>query len=250
MDEKEIITLVIVGILTLLVVIIITLFAVFVKRKNKLVEDQKKTKINFDRELAESQIEIREEVLRNISWELHDNIGQLLTLTKIQLQNIDEKTKDINTAITTLGNCLNELRSLSKLINPEMISNLSLIDALKLEIERYNRLKYIKAELIHSNTPLAIDNKIEIIIFRMLQEFFTNTIKHSKATKLTVSITCKKSTLYIKAEDNGIGFNTQNTSHGIGINNMKNRAKLINANLEIISKQNIGTILSLTYKSV
>ena len=64
----------------------IGLFVVFQRRKDKLLKEQKERQKRFEREIAETQIEIREETLRNISWELHDNIGQLLTLAKIQLQ--------------------------------------------------------------------------------------------------------------------------------------------------------------------
>lgn len=250
MDKEEIAGLISVFILLSLVVVIIILFIVFIKRKNKLIEAQAISKATFERELAETQIEIREETLRNISWELHDNIGQLLTLTKIQLQNANDNSDEVNTAVITLGNCLTELRSLSKLINPEVISSLSLIEALKLEIARYNRLKYLDATLVCNGDSYAIDAKIEIIIFRILQEFFTNTIKHSKATKLNVEVSISKDILFIKAEDNGIGFNTfmNESNKGIGISNIKNRAKLINADIEILSKVNLGTQLLLTYK--
>ncbi len=251
MDEKEIATLVSVIILVVLVITIITLISVFVTRKNRLLREQEKVKEAFEKELTETQIEIREETLRNISWELHDNIGQLLTLAKIQLQNVNDDSPGITEATNTIGICLKELRSLSKLINPDTLRNLTLVEAIQLEIERYNRLKYLDAKIQSTGTVFPIDNKVEIIIFRILQEFFTNTIKHSKASELNVEINYNSKILTINAIDNGIGFNSTliGASKGIGLSNIKSRAKMINADVEISSGKDNGTRLSLTYKT-
>ena len=106
------------------VIFIVLLFGVFQKRKNLLLQQQEETKKRFEREIAETQIEIREETLRNISWELHDNIGQLLTLAKIQLQSAS--VDNFNDVSETITKGLTEVRALSKLINPEAIKNINL----------------------------------------------------------------------------------------------------------------------------
>src|SRR5690606_7078646 len=109
MDEKEIIIIAAIAIPIVLVIIVIVLFSVFARRKNRLLQEQEAAKKAFDRELAESQIEIREETLRNISWELHDNIGQLLTLAKIQAQLSLEKPEMIKEVSQTIGTGIDEL---------------------------------------------------------------------------------------------------------------------------------------------
>ena len=156
---------------------VILLFAIFQKRKNKLVRIQQETENKFKEEIIETQIEIREETLRNISWELHDNIGQLLTLAKIQLNEADETCGNVSEASETISECLKELRNLSKLINPDTFSSLTLIEALKMEIQRFNRMKYLETTLEYNQETFELNTKVETIIFRMLQEFFTNTIK-------------------------------------------------------------------------
>ena len=208
MDEKAtlVIVLVAVAILLLLLIVVAILFSVFMKRKNTLVQEQLEAQKRFEQEIAETQIEIREETLRNISWELHDNIGQLLTLAKIQTQNSGGNQEDLDEAAATIGKGLKEIRTLSKLINPEALKQMSLTEALGLELERFNRMAYLESTLKTSGTPLEIDKKIEIIIFRVLQEFFTNTIKHSKATELLVDVHYDESILTIVAADNGVGF--------------------------------------------
>jgi len=232
---------------SLITLALITLFVVFQKRKNKLLIEREEAKKRFEREIAETQIEIREETLRNISWELHDNIGQLLTLAKIQLQNA---TKDTIMEVTdTISMSLKEVRALSKLINPEAIKNIQLKEAIQLEVDRFNRLNFIKSNLEIIGEEKKLDKKASIIIFRILQEFFSNTIKHSKASTLKVMLNYTDESLLITASDNGIGFSSsENTNKGIGLQNIKNRAKLIGAEAKFMSQKNKGTTLSINYK--
>jgi len=234
-------------ILMLLVTIIIVLFVVFARRKNKLILNQERTKKDFERELAETQIEIREETLRNISWELHDNIGQIMTLAKVKAQNAGDNPEKMKQAAKLIGEGLDELRALSKIINPEAIKKLTLKEAVQLEIERFNRLRFIEANLSVKGDRYDIGDSEQIIIFRILQEFFSNTIKHSQATNLNVVLNYDSDELFISANDNGIGFMNSEDYDGIGLKNMKTRARLINAHLEINSEESKGTNLTLVY---
>lgn len=248
MDEKEIIVLLAIAIPIVLVIIVVVLFMVFSQRKNKLLEQQELTKKNFDRELAKSQIEIREEILRNISWELHDNIGQLLTLAKIQAQIAEQKPEMIKEVSQTIGDGIEELRALSRVINPEALKSMSLLQSLRLEIARFNRLKFIDAQLAIEGEIKPLKRDSEVIIFRILQEFFSNTIKHSKVTSLNVILRFTDDSLNITARDNGIGFEHDGEFSGIGLKNMKNRSQLVRADLEIVSEKSKGTALKLKYR--
>ncbi len=233
-------------IIALIVIFLIVLFTVFQRRKNHLLQEKETEKKRFETEIAETQIEIREETLRNISWELHDNIGQLLTLAKIQLQYAT--SENMEEVSETISKSLNEVRALSKLINPEFLKNIKLREALQLEIERFNRLKFIEASLSLEGVEREIDKKHEMILFRILQEFFSNTIKHAKASKLEVTLTFKDNILTISAKDDGVGFKSEDISKkGIGLQNIKTRAKLINAEVNLESKPNYGTILNIYY---
>lgn len=247
MQESQLIVLLTSTFFILLVAVaLIVLFSTFQRRKNVLLEEQKRAKEDFEREITKTQIEIREETLRNISWELHDNIGQLLTLAKIQLQS--SSLKNINDVKETLSKGLAEVRALSKLINPESIKKIQLKDALQLEIDRFNRLKFIKASLKIVGNEQKINSETSIIIFRILQEFFSNTIKHSKAKNLEVILTFKENTLEILAKDDGVGFSMKDSQfNGIGLENIKNRAKMINASASFSSKINKGTTLKIAY---
>ncbi len=236
-------------ILVVIIIFLITLFSIFQKRKNSLLLQQKEAEKKFETAIAETQIEIREETLRNISWELHDNIGQLLTLAKIQVNIAQDDPDKLEEVTDTITKSLTELRSLSKLINPDALKSLSLTEAITLEIERFNRLQFIKATITSNEEIEVIDDKVEIIIFRILQEFFTNTIKHSKASNLDVNVHYDEEKIIIHAKDDGIGFDGMNTTtkQGIGLSNMQSRGKLIDANVKLTSEKGKGTSITLTY---
>lgn len=249
MEQQQTAILVASIVLVVIIILLIVLFTIFQKRKNSLLLQQKEAEKKFETAIAETQIEIREETLRNISWELHDNIGQLLTLAKIQVNIAQDDPDKLEEVTETITKSLTELRSLSKLINPDTIKSLSLTEAITLEIERFNRMQFIKAGIISNEETKVLDDKVEIIIFRILQEFFTNTIKHSKASNLDVNVHYDKDKLIIHAKDDGVGFDHLDspTKRGIGLSNMQNRGKLINADVELTSEKGKGTAITLTY---
>jgi len=248
MQENGKFVLIISTILILIIVIaLVILFTTFQKKKNTLVEERKKTKEKFDREITETQIEIREQTLRNISWELHDNIGQLLTLAKIQIQN--QSPESIKEVTVTISKSLEEIRTLSKLINPDIVKNIRLKNAIQLEVDRFNRLDFIKSTLKITGEEVEIDSKAETVIFRILQEFLSNTIKHSRASNLDISLHYSREKLEINITDNGVGFDVKKPSKetGIGLQNIKNRAKLIGATLDFSSEEQKGTQMKISY---
>lgn len=226
----------------------VLLFIIFNNRKNKLIQEQELEKKRFETELAESQIEIREETLRNISWELHDNIGQLVTLAKIHLQNSDYEATKVEESVEILGNALKELKALSKSINPESLKNMSILEAVHNEIDRFERMNFIQPKFEIKGQPFDLPPKDEIIFFRIIQEFFSNTIRHSRATELKVIFSYSNSELKIQIEDNGIGFETSDDFKGIGLKNMKTRAKLVHSDLRISSESQKGTKLTIEKK--
>jgi len=207
MDEKQLTEIfILLSVVAFLVaIVLVSLFVLFQNRKRKLLQKQKTTERRFEEEIKNSKIEIREETFRNISWELHDNIGQLITLAKLQIQNDDNK-EEIK---KTLSKALEELRALSKVTNPEALEKISFLDALKIEIDRFNRLNYLNAYIKIEGEIKEIDPKVEIVLFRILQEFFSNTMKHSKASNLDLNIKYLESYLEIYVTDNGIGFNQE-----------------------------------------
>ncbi len=234
-----------------LVILFIVFFFTFQKRKNKLLIQQAVDKQRFQQVLIESQNEIQEETLKNVGMELHDNVGQLLSVAKMQLNmgvNTLEKEKRsvFKEALETVKQSLTEVRGLSKAVNGEVLATWTLPEVIQLEIDRINRFSQTKSQLFVSGNPFFVGKKEKIIIFRIVQESCSNVIKHAQANHLTINVSYQKETLTIIIEDDGIGFE-ETVKGGSGLINMKTRATLIDAQFAMKSIPQKGTQITVTY---
>jgi signal transduction histidine kinase len=220
---------------------------IFQKKKTDFLMRQREQERKFEEVLIRSQIEIKENTLKNIAWELHDNIGQLLSLAKMQLNIIGiqecEHKQEINEIGNIVGKTLQEIRSFSKILNEDVIHSIGLHKAIQIEIDRFNRMNFLKADLEVLGQEKEIPTNDEIILFRIIQEVFSNTIKHSKARHLKVKLDYSGEILTIYIKDDGVGFDFTTVEKGSGLLNMKGRAKLIHTNLLIDSNENGTTII-------
>ena len=235
-----------------LLLFVIWFFIAFQNRKNKLLVKQIEAEKRYEHELATSQLEIQEQTFKNIGWELHDNIGQLLSILSIQLNMILLKAprtiqKQLKDTSDVLGNTIQEVRNLSKTLNNEVVNKNGLIRSLEIEVERFNRLKYLKASFEVNGKITCISAAHEILIFRIYQEFLANVMKHSKAKNLSVTLNFNANDLEIIAEDNGVGFDTSQKTESSGLQTIKGRATLLNAKYSLTSIIDNGTKLVLLY---
>tara|TARA_A100000171_G_scaffold52954_2_gene74582 strand:- start:1996 stop:2787 length:792 start_codon:yes stop_codon:yes gene_type:complete len=254
MLQKEEITLVVYVLIIVLFVCAFTVLFVlfFLKRKNILLVRQLEEKQQFEKELAKSQIEIKENTLKNIGWELHDNVGQLLSVANIHLNMLEKEvpapvSERFTETKQVIGQAIQEIRSLSKTLNNDVILKNGLAASIQIELERFNRLNFLKGTFTLQGVIKELDSSDEIIIFRMVQEFFTNVLKHAKADALKVTLEYKEKDVYIKLQDNGVGFCTKTTSSNSGMETMKSRAALIGAAYSLTSIPGEGTTLELIY---
>ena len=252
MEQTEIQLLVFVTtiIVLILAITLIVFFFYFQQKKTAYIIKQRETQKRFQEEINKSRLEIQEQALQNISWEIHDNVGQLLSTAKMQLNMVqfalpEEHQASIQEPSDIVGKSLQELRGLAKSLNPETIKNKGLITSITQEISRFNRLNFINATVEVSDDYYDLSNEKEIILFRILQEFCNNTLKYSKAKDLSISLNFMEDKLLITAKDNGIGFDINDTSKhtGIGLVNMKSRCELINAKIDLKSSKGMGTKL-------
>jgi signal transduction histidine kinase len=253
MSEREILLIgYIIAVVFLLVVFVLAFFFTFQKRKNKFLLERLETELKFDREIEKSKLEIQEQTLKNIAWELHDNVGQLLSVVNIQLNMLSldvpfKNQEQIKETKDVVNDAVQEIRTLSKTLNNDVILKNGLATTLKLELDRFNKLKFLDARFVVQGDTRPIKNSDEIILFRILQEFFSNVIKHAKAKKLVVHLNYKNDILEIQANDDGVGFDSSQHGGNSGLVTMKSRASLIKADIEITSGISKGTSLYLKY---
>lgn len=236
-----------------LCVVFVIFFTTFQKRKNQLLQDKIKQQQKFDEELIKTQQEIQEETLRHVGRELHDNVGQMLVLASMQMKVVativkDEAKAKVDNAAEALKGSLDEVRALSKSLNSDIIFNLGFDTTVKNEVARLNRTGLIASQLITTGEKVHFENKKdEIILFRILQEFFSNTLKYAEAEHLHITLAYQAKALNIKIEDDGVGCNLEAVEKGSGIINMEKRAELLNANFQLESELEKGTVLTLEY---
>lgn len=241
-----------------IVIVLLTAFGIiffitFQKRKNKLLIEKYEAEKKFEEEIVRSRLEIQEQTLKNVGWELHDNIGQLLSVANMQLNilarnpagiSAPDSMKELKDIVST---SLQEVRALSKSLNSDVVEYSGLEASVRNEIERLNRLRIIDASLDVEGERKDIPKKETIILFRILQEFFSNVLKHARAEKLEVNFKYGTDILEISAKDNGVGFESEKVKKSAGLFNMKKRAEIINTSFRLDSMKNQGTFLSLSY---
>ncbi|HNP21655.1 MAG TPA: ATP-binding protein [Panacibacter sp.] len=205
-------------------------------------------KTRYEKTIMESQLEIQEQTFRNISQEIHDNIGQVLSLAKLNLNTVmaEQFSDKIQLTEELLGKAINDLRDISKSLNPEKIADIGLVNAIRNELQVISRAAKIRTEFICEEDDLGLKNETAIIIFRMIQEILNNIIRHARAKYVTVAIEKSAMQTLIEVRDDGSGFDVEklkSTETGIGLKSIQQRCSLINAAFTIDSKTGEGTTI-------
>ena len=251
--EDEIWVTFVVMIIPLVLSVALLIFFLSYKRKFNYLKEKQQLRNDFNQELLRAQLEIQEQTFQNISQEIHDNIGQTLSLAKLNLNTLDIKDnadceQKILITKELVGKAIIDLRSLSKSMNTDTIVSAGLLKAIEYELGLINKSGSIHAAMETSGTPTRLDARKELILFRIVQESLNNIIKHSGAMNIKVTATFESSHLELLVEDDGKGFDagivTNEMESGSGLRNMKSRATIIGGNLEINS--NKGTQIKIT----
>ena len=211
----------------------------------------------FEQELLKTQLEIQEQTLKNISQEIHDNIGQVLSLAKLHLATFEigapEMMKQkVDGSKELITKAIQDLRSLSKSLDTDAISAIGLYQAAKNELENIEKAGFHQTHLVLDGALYKLEANVELILFRVFQEVLNNIIKHAAAKNITVQFNYQSQSLTLKISDDGTGFDltwvNENSSNqfGLGLKNMHNRAKIVNADFLMESRIGEGTTVTIT----
>jgi signal transduction histidine kinase len=252
---SEQVILIIVASAFLLIVAFGIIYLVFKYQKHQLLflKEKEQLKLDFEKQILESKLEIQEHTLKHISQEIHDNIGQVLSLVKLTINTMNLSDpqllkEKINQSRDLVGKAIKDLRSLSKSLHTDYVTDIGLQKSVEYELELLGKSSSYEIILNTEGSSFRLDQKQELILFRIFQEVIQNIIKHSNATTITVAFLYKVSSFTLKIVDNGNGFdilnqNRENTTtiKGIGLRNMANRAKLVGAGFKLESVPGRGT---------
>ena len=236
----------------------VSLIAIFCVKLIRLYINRVKsyTKLIYEKDLAHqrtltlSVIETQEQVLDNISRDLHDDAGQQLTYINFQVENLKLDSVQMQEALQpvseSLRNLSESIRSISHSLNNQLLTQKDLIKSIKAEIGR-----------LAKNSPFRIISNIscepektfsqneKIVIYRIFQENLSNIIRHSQARNVWLTITDSPFTMAIS--DDGRGFDqTQASKDSLGLSNMRQRAAIIGYDISIRSSPGNGTTVTLS----
>lgn len=219
------------------------------QKQNAYYKDIESLKALHANELLRSQLEIQEQTFENISREIHDNIGQKLTLAKLHLNTLDVSNDEaassqLDNAVSMIGEAINDLSDISRSMSSEIILHNGLIRALEFEVSQLNKSKQYRILFSVQGDPVFFDANKELVIFRIIQEALSNIIKHAFAKKIEITAAYHEHLLLIAVCDDGHGFMEEiNEIRGTGIANMHKRAGMLNGRLMINSEITKGTCI-------
>jgi len=220
-----------------------------------LQESEKKLRF-----LSSHLLTAQERERRRVSIELHDELGQALTLLKIRLRFIERKLRKDQAGIRqdcedTLGymdQVIENVRRLSRDLSPSILDDLGLSAALRWLIDDFTKHYNIKTSLYMDDINDLFSLEAQITIYRIFQESFTNIVKHAQATRVSVAIRKQNGSVSFLVEDDGKGFDVEqavgrnSTEKGLGLTAMDERARMLEGFLDIWSQEEKGTRITLT----
>lgn len=235
------------------IILMLSLVVIFVmvnyKKKQQIhLHEKILMKEEFEKQFLKSQFEVQEQTFQQIGKELHDNVGQLLStsrmligLTERELQNPPDT---LLTANATLGQAINEIRSLAKSLDKEWLERFSFTENIQTMIERINAGKTIEVDYVQSvELPLRSDE--QIILFRIVQEAIQNAVKHAAPTHMRIAVEQEEHYYRITVSDDGRGFDVGAVAKNMGLTNMQHRVQLLQGTIQFNSIKNAGTTVAI-----
>lgn len=243
--DNELMVPIIVG--TLLFITIAIGLLLFLMRYHKAQQKLIVERQQHQQELLKTEIEIREETLKSVARELHDNLGQVASLIKINLNLVSAELpvgdrKKIDESIDLLKQLIGDIKSIS--LSLSKTQQINLLDALNRDIQRVNRTGQLYVQLnIIGNLPV-LGSDTALFLYRICQESLNNMLKHANATQAKLNLTSTSTNLMIDIEDNGNGFDSEQSAvfqKGSGLSNLLSRSEKIGATCKITSRIGEGT---------
>jgi signal transduction histidine kinase len=259
-QNKEIYFVIFMGTLLafLLVGFILSMFFFYQRKRQKQERELIRLKEEYEQEVLRSQLEIQETTMNTLAQELHDNIGQTLSVIKLWMSMVPiekdhEAYEGVQNSKEMLHKVIRDIADLTKSLHTERIADIGLSEAINFDLASIRRAGILKINFEALGEEFHFPDQKSVFIFRMYQEMMHNIIKHSKATHVLVSLVYSgNDTFAMTIQDDGVGFDVQQKkdsgsgSSGLGLKSMRNRAKMIGADLSIQSEPGKGTIISVS----
>jgi len=250
--EQIIAVIVAIAIILLFIGILFIIMLFYYQQKKRKAKIEKENYINkFNQQLLQAQVEAQEQIRLDIGEELHDNIGALSSLIKINLSLItmseDENKKNdlLQDSKLLIGKLITDVKQLAKTLNTNKLHQLNIAEVITEDISRLQRMQLFNISLEINGDDNNIANDKKIILYRICQELLHNIVKHANAKNVLMQLTFTQQHLHIFLQDDGEGFDLLEAKQkklSTGLLNLYNRTQLIGGTLTIDSQIGKGTI--------
>ncbi len=221
-----------------------------ITEKKKTEELLKNTIIHL-RQLRLYNEKVREDERLNISRELHDDLGQVLTAVNIEVGLINKNTSDtellrkINTISTLVDETIGKVQKLTMQLRPVMIDDLGLGSAMEWYVAEFEERNKINI-LLQMDSEIEVSTDIAIHLFRVTQEALTNIARHAKASQLIIWLNVYDDYVFLRIADNGIGITDKGikSKKSFGLISMKERMMSLGGCFDVFSKEGKGTVIN------
>lgn len=225
--------------------ILISLGIWYFYRQRQIIKNKEILYLQQLQEIAklEALIEGEEKERRRIAQELHDGLNGDLSAIKYRLSTLEESglsaidSQNLTKVIQMIDESCAQVRSISHNLMPASILDYGLIETVKEYCVKINNSNNFKIDFQFFGNYVPLSKKTETVIYRIIQELVTNILKHSRATEAMIQFNYREEELFITVEDNGIGFDKDAISTGIGHKNITTRIAFLNAHLDIDSSK-------------
>lgn len=246
MGRTEIIILLIISSLVFIALLVIIILFVYQFRKKILQHEIEKEQAR--QQLLSAQLEIQQQTMQHIGHEIHDSVGQKLTLASLHAHTLllGKQYPDIGQPLIDIRNLVNEalaeLRGFSKNLTDNEFLHSSLESLITQECDRVRATGHCQVTLDITGTQVTAAFDAKTILLRLVQEFLQNSLKHAACKNIYIRLANSKHGLRINASDDGHGFDMADAANkGVGLQSMKHRAAIIGASLQIESRKEQGT---------
>jgi PAS domain S-box-containing protein len=214
--------------------------------ESQLIEE----KLERQKEISEMVIHVQEKERTRIGHELHDNVNQILSTTKLFVDMLTPANKEEKLAkqksLDYILMAIEEIRKLSKELVVPHLKNNGLIPSIETVIDDIHLTTALKIKFVHDSECDLLTPGKKVALFRIIQEQLKNILKHSHAKQVEISLRTKERDVCLVIKDNGIGFDPHQTKRGIGLANIYERTRFYNGSADIQTKHGAGCILTVT----
>jgi two-component system NarL family sensor kinase len=218
---------------------------VVLHRQRQLQSRQKLEQIKAEHEktLLNIENEIQQETLTQVGRELHDNIGQLLSLAKLNLNS--SKPEKQAEGKDYINHIIKEVRALSKTLNLDWVESTSMDDFISQQLSKIQSTGFCQTSLDSDQSFNSLQKDQKLVLIRVIQECLNNAIKHAQPDHISIRVFQNGSARKIEITDDGRGFDTSQKSQGSGMSNLTKRMETIGGKFNLTSAVGEGTQITL-----